>query len=50
MKARKTKTRAKTRTKPKDLATSRKVGTRVKGGVWDARTQQTRQTSLVQDL
>jgi hypothetical protein len=50
MKARKTKTRAKARTKPKDLATSRKVGARVKGGVWDARTQQARQTSVIQDV
>ena len=49
MKARKTKrTRAKAAAKPKDLPARR--GARVKGGIWDARTKQTRQTTLIQDV
>jgi hypothetical protein len=49
MKARKTKrTRAKAAAKAKDLPARRSA--RVKGGIWDARTQQTRQVTLVQDL
>jgi hypothetical protein len=53
MKARKAKTRAKAKAKPKDLAIPRKASGRsgrVKGGVWDSRTRTTRQASLIQDL
>ena len=53
MKARKAKRRAKTSSKPKDLAISRRAGGRsvgVKGGVWDTRTRTTRQASIVHDV
>lgn len=53
MKARKTKTRAKAVARPKDLAIRRSAGgrsARVKGGVWDVKTRQTRQTTMTQDL
>jgi hypothetical protein len=53
MKARKTKTRAKAVARPKDLAIRRNAGgrsARVKGGVCDMKTRQTRQTMMTQDL
>ena len=53
MKARTTKTRAKGVARPKDLAIRRSAdgrSARVKGGIWDAKTRQTRQTTMTQDL